>query len=304
MLPQRLQLELKRYGPDGSAPPPSRGEAQNYCRELAQSHYENFTVASWLLPRGVRQHFCNLYAYCRWADDLADELPSPAESLALLDWWQSELLALYASPSPAPRHPVFIALKETIRQFDIPRQPFLDLLAAFRQDQAKFRYQTWEELHDYCRHSANPVGRLVLHLARTADEEAVQQSDSICTGLQLANFCQDVARDFDRGRIYLPQADCRRFQFEEPQFAQRQATDAFRSLLAEQVQKAEVLLRGGQTLPRLLPREFRLPVGLFARGGVAILAAIRRQRYDVWTRRPVVGKWRKLWLVMQGVFGG
>ena len=178
-------------------------------------HYENFTVASRLLPRRLRQHVCNIYAYCRWADDLADEIGDPQRSLALLDWWETQLRDCYDGRAA---HPVFIALSETIRKFDIPAEPFLDLLVAFRQDQRVTRYETIDQVLEYCRCSANPVGRLVLYLGRCHTPERARLSDSICTGLQLANFCQDVARDWDRGRIYLPQADCRRFGYDEAVF--------------------------------------------------------------------------------------
>lgn len=290
----QLSAELAKYGPNGTAPPADLETARRYCRELATRHYENFTVVSCLLPRGLRQHFCNLYAYCRWADDLADETDDPQTSLALLDWWEAQTLAL---PDGPKRHPVFVALAETVGEFQIPHQPLLDLLAAFRQDQRQSRYETFEDVLAYCRNSANPVGRLVLHLGRACAGEAIAHSDTICTGLQLANFCQDVARDFDRGRIYLPLEDCRRHGFGEAQFAARRATPEFRDLLAQQVARAEQYLLRGWPLVGLVPRELRLSVRLFLTGGLAILAAIRRQRYDVWTRRPVLSKRTRLALV-------
>jgi squalene synthase HpnC len=287
----------------GLSPPPTPftlPQAQRYCRRLARRHYENFTVASRLLPGRLRQPVCDIYAYCRWADDLADEIGDPQRSLMLLDWWEAQLHDCYQGRAD---HPVFIALVETIRQFNIPSEPFLDLLAAFRQDQSVTRYETFDEVLDYCHRSANPVGRLVLCLGQCHTPERVRLSDSICTGLQLANFCQDVARDWDRGRIYLPQADCRRFDYDEAAFARREPSDAFRRLLAEQVDRAEHWLREGLPLAAQMPRGLRLPVALFAGGGLATLAAIRRQRYDVWSRRPTVSKLAKLRLLVHCCVG-
>src|SRR5712671_4768901 len=186
----------------------SPAEAQEYCRRLARSHYENFSVASWFLPQRLRQHFFNVYAYCRIADDLGDEVGDPGASLQLLDEWESELDACY---NENPRHPVFVALRETVRKFDIPRQNFSDLLRAFRQDQSVTRFETFADILNYCRYSANPVGHLVLYLCGYRDPERQHLSDFTCTALQLANFWQDVTTDYGKGRIYLPLEDLRRF---------------------------------------------------------------------------------------------
>jgi len=292
---QSFATDLEMYGP-GSRQPERLSEAQSraYCRRLARRHYENFTVASWLVPRRMRQHFSNIYAYCRWADDLADEIRSPEESLALLDWWEQQLHACYGGQTV---HPVFIALDETIRQFDIPPDPFADLLVAFRQDQRVTRYETSEQLLEYCRYSANPVGRLVLYVGECHDQRRSRLSDSISTGLQLANFWQDVARDWDGGRIYLPRARLERFGYDEPMFARRECNEAFRRLLAAEVSEAEGWLRRGLPLVAMVPPWMQLEVALFIHGGLAILEAIRRQNYDVWSRRPVVSKLEKLRLV-------
>jgi squalene synthase HpnC len=292
MFPRDLEL----YGPQAKPlRPPSAAKSRRYCRRLARQHYENFTVASWLLPFRLRQHFYNVYAYCRWADDLADETGGPRQGLPLLDWWERELRAGYRGQS---RHPVFIALAATIRKFDIPLDPFLDLLVAFRQDQRVTRYDDMGQLLEYCRYSANPVGRLVLYLGRCHTPERAQLSDSICTGLQLANFWQDVALDWDCDRIYLPSANCRRFGYDEAMFARRECNDAFRRLLAAEVDHAEGLLRRGLPLVRIMPPELQLDVGLFVHGGLAILNAIRRQNYDVWSSRPVISKREKLSLFL------
>jgi squalene synthase HpnC len=304
-----------------AAKPPTARQGRRYCRRLARRHYENFTVVSWLLPREARQHVANVYAYCRWADDLADEVQDPQRSLALLDWWEGQLRACYivgAVPDNSNHcdkatvraisnrarydgratHPVFVALAETIREHQIPVDPFVDLLVAFRQDQRQTRYETADDLLGYCRCSANPVGRLVLYLARCHTPDRTILSDMICSGLQLANFCQDVARDWDRGRVYLPRADWRRFGYEEADFARRRCNERFRELLAHEVAQAQGLLDGGSALVEKMPRPWRLPVALFAAGGLATLDAIRRQQYDVWTRRPTVGRGQKLRLVL------
>ncbi len=290
-----FQSELARFGPQGTAAPVrDRATARAYCRQLARSHYENFSVASLLLPRRLRQHFYHVYAYCRWADDLADETGAPAQSAALLDWWEGQLRACYQGRA---EHPVFVALAETIAEFDIPADPFLDLLTAFRRDQQQTRYATEGELLDYCRYSANPVGRLVLYLGRCADAEHFVLSDSICTGLQLANFCQDVARDYDQGRIYLPQDSWAAAGYGEADFERREFNASFRTLLKGEVDRAERFLLAGLPLAGQVPRQLRIEVELFARGGLAILQAIRAQDYDVWSRRPTVSKRQKLWLL-------
>ncbi len=290
-----FDAELSRYGPGVQQPRrPSPAQGRRYCRRLARRHYENFTVASRLLPRSLRQHFCNVYAYCRWADDLADETGDPQRGLALLDWWETQLVDCYAGEA---HHPVFVALAATIREFEVPIEPLADLLAAFRQDQHVVRYEDCDQLLDYCRRSANPVGRLVLYLGRCHTPERTQLADCICTGLQLANFCQDVAGDWDRGRVYLPQAACRQHGYGEEDFAARRCNRAFRRLLAAEVTNAEAWLSRGAPLIEILPRQLRLDVALFVHGGLAILDAIRRQEYDVWTSRPVVSKVAKLQLL-------
>ena len=287
--------ELARWGPDALASiGPGVRASRRYCRRLARRHYENFTVASALVARRFRQPLSNIYAYCRWADDLADETGDPARSLKLLEWWQQQLGDCYHRRAV---HPVFVALGETIRQYDLSIEPFADLLVAFRQDQTTTRYATFDQLAGYCRYSANPVGQLVLGLGRTQDAECIAWSDSICTGLQLANFAQDVARDWDRGRIYIPQDECRRFSYNESEFDRREASDAFRQLLASQVDRAEEYLQRGWPLVQRVDPGLRLAVCLFIRGGLAILEAIRQQNFDVWTSRPVVKKRKKIALL-------
>ncbi len=293
-----MHIDLSSHDPRAqceSDAPVEVVEARRYCRDLAASHYENFSVASWLLPSHLRQHFANVYAYCRWADDLADETGDPVLSLELLAWWEQQLDDCFEGK---PQHAVFVALAETIEEFAIPKQPFLDLLSAFRQDQSKIRYETFDELVDYCRRSANPVGHLVLYMSRVYGEETVTYSDSICTGLQLANFWQDVARDYEMDRIYVPAESQRQFGFVEEDFAGRETNSAFRQMLQLEVTRAEKLLQEGQPLVSLVPPEVRIDIELFLRGGLETLDAIRRQDYDVWRKRPVVTKFAKLRLLL------
>jgi len=280
--------------------PASLEQANAYCERLATSHYENFSVATWFLPRRLRPHFFSLYAYCRISDDLGDEVGDARQSLALLDAWEAELDATYASLSTGdvtPRHPVFIALRETIRACDIPRQPFADLLKAFRQDQSVTRYDTFDQLRGYCRYSADPVGRLVLYLCGYRDEERQHLSDFTCTALQLANFWQDVVRDYAKGRIYLPAESMRRFGVTEEDIAQRRFTSSVRELMRFEVTRAREWFERGLPLAARLDRELAIDIELFGRGGLEILNAIERQDFNVLASRPAISKPRKVSLV-------
>jgi len=279
---------------------PLIAEAQEYCRRLARSHYENFSVATWFLPRRLRQHFFNIYAYCRISDDLGDEVGDPQASLVMLDQWQAELDACYAGN---PRHAVFVALQETIRKFDIPQDPFADLLKAFRQDQTVTRYETFDDLLGYCRYSANPVGHLVLYLCGYRDPERQALSDSTCTALQLANFWQDVSDDYSRGRIYLPLEDLRRYQVAEEDISAGRNAPPFCELMRFQVERARQWFQRGLPLAGQVDRELAVDIELFSRGGQEILNAIERQGYAVLGRRPVISKARKLALVVRAAMG-
>ncbi|MBI2678853.1 MAG: squalene synthase HpnC [Candidatus Koribacter versatilis] len=275
---------------------PSLEEARRYCERLARSHYENFSVATWFLPERLKQHFFNLYAYCRISDDLADEVPDKRDALRLLDEWEKELNACYEA---SPRHPVFVALCETVRALDIPKQPFADLLVAFRRDQSTSRYETFDDVLGYCKYSANPVGRLVLYLCGYRDAERQQLSDYTCTALQLANFWQDVVRDWDKGRVYIPLADLRRFQVSEDDIAQRRATPWFLEMMKFEVLRAREWFALGLPLAGKVSKELATDIELFTRGGQAILDAIERQGYNVLEHRPVISKPRKLALVLR-----
>jgi squalene synthase HpnC len=282
--------ELNRYGPHRSYAPVSLGVARTYCRRLAQTHYENFSVASWLLPRPMLRHFHNIYAYCRWADDLADEAGGGRRALELLRWWREELLDCYAG---RPHHPVMVAMQETIQEFNIPPRPFLELLFAFEQDQLIKRYQTFNQLLDYCRYSANPVGHLVLYLCRCYDSPRAVFADCICTALQLTNFWQDVARDYDIGRVYLPEEERLRFGYTDEDLQARRYTHNFTDLMGYLAERTRDLFYRGYPLIERMPPHYQADVELFLRGGLAILRKIERLRYNVWRRRPVLGKTEK-----------
>ena len=279
---------------------PTLAEAHEYCRRLARAHYENFSVATWFLPHRLRQHFFNVYAYCRISDDLSDEVGNPTAALELLDQWESELNACYAGN---PRHPVFVALAETVHEFDIPQHEFSDLLRAFRQDQTITRFETFNDVLAYCHYSANPVGHLVLYLCGYRDPERQQLSDSTCTALQLANFWQDVTVDYAKGRIYLPLEDLRRFSVSEQEIAQNQNTPNFCALMKFEVERARDWFRQGLPLVGKVDRELAVDLELFTRGGQEILNAIERQNFAVLGRRPSISKPRKLALVARAALG-
>ena len=309
----------------------SVAEAYRYCQRLAQTHYENFTVGSWLVPADKRRHMYAVYAYCRFVDDLGDEAspgdaqPSPPSTpggqgsgegyrpnqtatvadhrLALLDWWEDELRACYSGASGPPHqgtptHPVTVALQETIREFQIPQEPFLKLIEANRMDQRIQRHPTYADLLHYCDHSANPVGHLVLYLFGYRDAQRQRLADCTCTALQLTNFWQDVARDYAMGRMYLPQEDLARFGYTETELTRGVVNRNFRRLMSFEVERAMELFREGAALVNTLDGSVKLDVALFTRGGVAVLDAIRRQDYDVLTARPRLSRAHKAGLCL------
>jgi squalene synthase HpnC len=278
---------------------PSQQEAQSYCERLTRTHYENFSVATWFLPKRLRQHFFNVYAYCRISDDLGDETGDCEASLILLDEWEAELNACYEG---SPRHPVFVALAGTVRELEIPKQTFADLLTAFRQDQTVTRYETFGDLLGYCHYSANPVGHLVLYLCGYRDIERQQLSDFTCTALQLANFWQDVSADYEKGRIYLPLEDLRRFRVSEDDIAGKRNTPAFREMMRFEVERAREWFDRGLPLVGKASKELAIDIELFSRGGQEILNAIERQSYAVLGHRPAISKTRKLALVARAAF--
>lgn len=271
----------------------SAKEAFEYCRRYARSQYENFTVVSWFLPRSLRPHFFALYAYCRFVDDLGDE--AAGDRPALLDEWE---MALHDCYEGQPRHPILVALAETVRTFAIPEQPLLHLIEANRMDQRISRYATYDDLLHYCTYSANPVGRLVLHVMGYTDEERQSLSDCTCTALQLTNFWQDVERDLAKGRIYIPLEDMAACGYSEDELLGRVVNEPFRRLMSLEVGRARELFDRGRPLEGLVDRRLRLDLRLFRLGGERILRAIERQGYDVLGRRPSLSKGEKLWLML------
>ena len=270
-------------------------DALSYTHWLATHHYENFHVVSWLLPRRLHQDFYNVYAYCRWADDLGDEMGDTAESLRLLAWWREGLESMYAGRAT---HPVFVALRGTVERHSIPQQPFSDLIRAFEQDQTVTRYRNWDELFGYCRNSANPVGRLVLYLCGYSDAERQRLSDATCTALQLANFWQDVMVDWEKGRVYIPLEVLARHGSSVEDIANRHAGSAFAAAMREVVDRARALFLEGLPLARRVDRRLAVDIELFSRGGVRILDKIEAQNYDVLRRRPAISKTDRVWILL------
>jgi squalene synthase HpnC/squalene synthase HpnD len=290
------ELEIARGMP---LPGCSVTEAQRYTRRLATHHYENFNVVSWLLPRRQRQNFYDLYAYCRWADDLGDEVADPSRALELLDGWDQELRTCYAGN---PSHPVFVALRQTIRACNIPIGPFSDLLVAFRQDQTVRRYPTWNGVLDYCRYSANPVGRLVLYLCGYRDAERHQFSDATCTALQLANFWQDVGRDLDKGRIYIPLEALAAHGLTEDDIVARRFDERYVSLMKELIARTRDLFEEGMPLAERVDSTLRVDIEMFSRGGLAVLDSIEAIGYNTLQHRPSIPKSKQLQLLALSLY--
>jgi squalene synthase HpnC len=276
----------------------SKPDAEQYTRWLATHHYENFHVVTFLLPKRLHQDFYNVYSFCRWADDLGDEIGNPAESLRLLAWWRRELEAMY---SGQVRHPVFVALEDTVHKYDLPMRPFSDLISAFEQDQVVARYHNWTELFAYCRCSANPVGRLVLRLCGYADQERDRLSDATCTALQLANFWQDVTVDYDKNRVYLPLDLLTKHGCSVSDVATRNFTPGFQAAMREAVGVARRLFLEGLPLVKMVDRRLAFDLDLFNRGGMRVLDKIERQKYNVLAKRPRVSKLDRVGLVAQAL---
>lgn len=274
-------------------------ESLTYTRGLATSHYENFQVVSFLLPKRLHQDFYNVYAFCRWADDLGDEICNTAESLHLLTWWRAELNATYAGESV--RHPVFVALRGTAQRYNLPITLFEDLIHAFEQDQIVTRYRTMDQVFEYCRFSANPVGRLVLGLCGYQDEERYLLSDATCTALQLANHWQDVAIDLEKDRVYLPLDILEAYGFPLDALFSRRCDDRFRSAMRDVVNVARSLFLKGLPLADKVHRRLAIDLELFSRGGMRVLDKIEQQNYDVLTARPVVSKVERIGLLLGAI---
>ncbi len=276
----------------------TRNESLAYTHWLATSHYENFHVVSFLLPKKLHQDFYNVYSFCRWADDLGDEIGDRAESLRLLDWWDGELDAMYAGET---RHPVFTALRGTVERYGIPAQPFKDLIRAFIQDQTVGRYDTWEGVLDYCVYSANPVGRLVLYLCGYRDAERQRLSDATCTALQLANFWQDVTVDLLKDRVYIPLEVLERNHYTVEELFACRMNGNFREVMIEIVDRARQLFLDGLPLACMVDRRLAIDLDLFSRGGMRVLRKIEQQNYDVLSRRPAISKIERVGLLLASI---
>ena len=277
---------------------PALTEAFSYCERLAKSHYENFTVVSWFFPKRLRPYMYAVYAFCRHTDDIGDE--AAGDRLALLDAWEADLRRCIGGE---PEHQILRALQNTMREREIPLEPFLRLIEASRMDQRQKRYETYSDLLRYCQHSATPVGRMVLHVFGYRDETRQRLSDATCIALQFANFWQDINRDLAMGRIYLPLEDMKRFGVTEEQLSSGIATQSFRDLLRFEVKRARAFFDEGAKLSEIVDRDLRLDLRLFTAGGLAVLEAIERQGYDTLSRRPAVSKAMKARLALSGFAG-
>ncbi|HTV09994.1 MAG TPA: squalene synthase HpnC [Candidatus Aquilonibacter sp.] len=282
---------------------PSLEQALLWCRQLATTHYENFHVTTFFLPKRLRPHFFSVYAFCRTSDDLGDEVGDTKTASRLLGEWRAMLHECFEHPERS-RHPVYVALEPTIRQCELPREPFDDLITAFEQDQVYTKHESLATLEEYSRYSANPVGRLVLLLSGYRDEAMMRLSDEICTGLQLANFYQDVVTDWvDRGRRYLPADAMQRFGVTDEQIAVRRFDANYKEMMKFLVEDARVRLERGAKLTTMVERDLAATLQLFVKGGLAILDAIAAQDYDTLEDRPVVTKAKKLRLLGGALVG-
>ncbi|MGP0071628.1 MAG: squalene synthase HpnC [Bryobacteraceae bacterium] len=290
-------LAPKEYvsSPEALSSSYTQEQADQYTRWLATHHYENFHVVSFLLPKRLHQDFYNVYAFCRWADDLGDEIGDTSESLRLLAWWREELEAMYAG---RVQHPVFVALEGTARKYNLPQQLFADLISAFEQDQRVTRYANWDELFDYCRCSANPVGRLVLRLCGYADAERDRMSDATCTALQLANFWQDVTVDLEKDRVYLPLDVMARHGYTVADLQAGTFNPAFQNVMRDAIDVARKLFLEGLPLVKTVDKRLAFDLALFSRGGMRVLEKIEQQNYNVLARRPAISKFERVQLLV------
>jgi squalene synthase HpnC len=273
-------------------------EATAYTHWLATHHYENFHVVSFLLPKGLHQDFYNVYSFCRWSDDLGDEMGDKQESLRLLGWWRGELHKMYGGEAV---HPVFIALRETVARHSLPQEPFDDLITAFERDQVITRFPTYDDVFDYCKYSANPVGRLVLYLCGYSDPERQRLSDHTCTALQLANFWQDVAVDMQIDRVYIPLEALDRHRYSLDSLFAHRETPEFRAVMREIVDRTRDLFHKGLPLVGIVNKRLSLDLDLFSRGGLRVLDKIEQQNYNVLARRPAISKMERIALLLSSL---
>lgn len=291
--------QLEQWGPNASTNGVSLTEARQYCRDLAKVHYENFPVSSWLVPAKLRPHMQAVYAYCRWADDLGDAAPEDYNRTELLQWWRTQLYACFEGEQS---HPVFVALAETIEQCLLPIEPFDRLIEAFLRDQTQTSYDTYDDLLSYCHFSANPVGELVLRVFGQFEESILPYSNAICTSLQLINFWQDVARDWEMGRLYLPKQDLAQFGVTLEMLEQPTACNEVKQLLQFQVERTRKQMQQGIPLLLHLNGRLRLEIHAIIQGGLKVLHLIKEQDYDVLHQRPKLTKWHLLEIGLTSLF--
>jgi hydroxysqualene synthase len=275
-------------------------EAFAVCADVTKAHYENFPVASLFLPQEKRPYIQAIYAFSRTADDFADEASIAIEErLQKLDSWEEQLQQAYEGNAT---HPIFIALRETVKRLDIPIEPLRDLLTAFRRDVIQNRYETYDDLLSYCRCSANPVGRLVLMVFGYRDDKLLEHSDAICTALQLTNFWQDVFIDQQKNRLYIPLEDMRQFGYSEDDWQNRRMNDALRRLLRFEATRTRKLFYQGATLPSMVERDLQLELKLVWFGGLAVLRKLEKVKFDVRSCRPTLSTSDKLMILLRGLF--
>jgi squalene synthase HpnC len=274
-------------------------QAYKWCEDFARSNNENFTVVSWLLPKELRSHFFSVYAFCRYTDDLGDE--AEGDRKALLNAWEKEILSAIEAESSRP---LTKALIQTINECAIPVELFLRLIEANRMDQHKQRFTDYEELLNYCSYSANPVGQMVLGILGHHDTERIELSDATCTGLQLANFWQDVSVDITKGRIYIPLEDLEQFGVTETDIHKKNVTHSYRDLMEFEVNRTRGWFQKGAALERMLSGNIRTDIRLFRQGGEAILDAIQNVQYDTLSSRPTIKNGRKAKLAVTNVIRG
>ncbi len=275
-------------------------DAFDFCARITNAHYENFPVASLFLPKEKRPYIQAIYAFSRIADDFADEsVRLPEERLANLQNWEEQLELCFRGEA---RHPVFIALSETVSRLDIPVEPFRDLLTAFRRDVTQHSYATFEDLMSYCSCSANPVGRLVLMIFGYRDEKLFRLSDHICTALQLTNFWQDVSVDKEKQRVYVPIEDMERFEYSMDDLQHGRSEKQFHNLMKFEVERTKNMFYDGAELPSLVENDLQLELRLVWFGGMRILKKIERSGFEVLLHRPTLNTLDKSTVFLLGLF--
>lgn len=285
-------VELENLNPELYRKDLTLEDAYGVCKDISVGHYENFTVVSRLMPAEKRKYIYALYAYSRYTDDLGDELEEG--NLEALDLWEEDLMGIFQEENPD--NAILMALQDTVETHSLTAEPFRKLIEANRMDQLNKSYETYEDLLEYCDHSANPVGRVFLGIFGYNDARRNDLSDKTCTGLQLTNFWQDVDRDERMGRVYLPEEDMKQFGYSREMLEDRVYNERFVELMKFEVSRARKLLEEGLELVPLLDKRIKMDVRLFNQGGLRILDKIEEEEYDVLRKRPTLSKGEKVWL--------